>query len=68
MLGVMGIPLLIGMIESDRERLHRLSMERKEIASSDGKINVTVSGTWTILAELNKQATRKSLTKTTKCI
>lgn len=55
-LGVMGIPLLVSMIESDRERLHRLSTERKEIASDDGKIKVTVPGTWTKLPELNKQA------------
>jgi len=34
-LGIMGIPLLISMIQSDRERLHRLSTERKEIASDD---------------------------------
>ena len=56
-LGVMGIPLLVGMIQSDRERLHRLATERKEIASSDGRIKVTVSGIWTKLPELNKQAT-----------
>jgi hypothetical protein len=55
-LGVMGIPLLVSMIQSDRERLHRLSTERKEIASDDGKIKVTVPGTWTKLPELNKQA------------
>src|SRR6266498_1574242 len=29
--GVMGIPLLVSMIQSDRERLHRLATERKEI-------------------------------------
>src|SRR6266513_4027826 len=56
-LGIMGIPLLVSMIQSDRERLHRLSTERKEIASDDGKIKVTVPGTWTKLPELNKQAT-----------
>jgi hypothetical protein len=55
-LGILGIPLLVGMIQSDRERLHRLAAERKEIASSDGKIKVTVSGMWTKLPELNKQA------------
>ena len=44
------------MIQSDRERLQRLSRERKEIASDDGKIKVTVPGTWTKLPELNKQA------------
>jgi hypothetical protein len=52
----MGIPMLVSMIQSDRERLQRLSTERKEIASDDGKIKVTVPGTWTKLPELNKQA------------
>ena len=55
-LGIMGIPLLVSMIQSDRERLQRLSTERKEIASDDGKIRVTVPGTWTKLPEINKQA------------
>ena len=55
-LGIMGIPLLVSMIQSDRERLQRLSSERKELASDDGKIKVTVPGTWTKLPELNKQA------------
>ncbi len=55
-LGIMGIPLLVSMIQSDRERLHRLSTERKEIASDDGQIKVTVPGLWTKLPELNKQA------------
>jgi hypothetical protein len=45
------------MTQSDRDRLHRLATERKEIASSDGKIKVTVPGLWTKLPELNKQAT-----------
>lgn len=52
----MGIPLLISMIQSDRERLHRLSTERKEIASDDGKIKVTVPGMWTKMPGLNKFA------------
>jgi Domain of unknown function (DUF4190) len=55
-LGIMGIPLLVSMIQSDRERLQRLSAERKEIASDDGKIKVTVPGTWAKLPGLNKQA------------
>ena len=54
--GVMGIPLLVSMIQSDRERLHRLATERKAIASDDGKIWVTVTGMWTKIPELNKQA------------
>jgi hypothetical protein len=52
----MGIPLLVSMIQSDRERLQRLSTERKEIASDDGKIRAAVPGTWTKLPELNRQA------------
>src|SRR5215475_6453690 len=55
-LGIMGIPLLVSMIQSDRERLQRLSTERKEIASDDGNIKVTVPGTWTKLPERNKKA------------
>lgn len=55
-LGIMSIPLLVSMIQSDRERLQRLSTERKEIASNDGKMSVTVPGTWTKLPELHKQA------------
>jgi hypothetical protein len=53
----MGIPLLVSMIQSDRERLHRLSTERKEIASDDGKIDVIVPGLWVKMPGLNKQAT-----------
>lgn len=55
--GVMGIPLLVSMIQSDRERLHRLSIERKEISSEDGNIKATVSGMWVKMPELNKEAT-----------
>ena len=53
---IMGIPLLVSMIQSDRERLQRLSIERKEIASDEGKISAIVPGTWTKLPELHKQA------------
>src|SRR6266513_3995980 len=55
-LGVMGIPLLVSMIQSDRARVHRLATERQAIASDDGKIWVTVTGMWTKIPELNKQA------------
>lgn len=41
-----GHPLLISVIQSDRERLQRLSAERKEIASDDGKTKVIVSSLW----------------------
>jgi hypothetical protein len=54
--GIMGIPLLVSMIQSDRERLQRLATVRNELASDDGKIKVTVPRTWTKLPELNKQA------------
>ena len=55
-IGIMGVPLLVSMIQSDRERLHRLATERKEIASDDGKIKVIAPGLWTKLPELNKRA------------
>lgn len=55
-LGILGIPLLVSMIQSDRERMQRLSTERKEITSHDGKMSVIVPGTWTNLPELHKQA------------
>jgi Domain of unknown function (DUF4190) len=55
-IGLMGVPLLVSMIQSDRERLKRLATERKELVSDDGKIKVTVPGTWTKLPELNKRA------------
>jgi Domain of unknown function (DUF4190) len=55
-IGVMGIPLLVSMIQSDRERLHRLATERKEIASDDGKLKVTTSGFWVKRSDLNKEA------------
>src|SRR5215475_8263319 len=55
-LGILGIPLLVSMIQSDRERLQRLSTERKEIVSDDGEKKVIVPGTWIKLPNLNKQA------------
>src|SRR5437667_11064849 len=55
-LGIMGIPLLVSMIQSDRELLQRLSTERKEIASDDVRLKFTVPGLWTKLPELNTQA------------
>jgi len=48
--------LIVGMIKSDRERIQRLSIEKKEIAADDGKLKVTVSGIWTKVPELNKEA------------
>jgi hypothetical protein len=36
-LGIMGIALLVSIIQSGRERLQRLSTERKQVASDEGK-------------------------------
>jgi hypothetical protein len=55
-IGVMGIPLLVSMIQSDRERAPRLSTEQKAITSDDGTLRVTVTGMWTKMSGLNKQA------------
>jgi hypothetical protein len=55
-IGIMGVPLLVSMIQSDRERSRRLATERKQIASDDGKIKVSVPGTWAKLPELNERA------------
>jgi Domain of unknown function (DUF4190) len=63
MLGVMGIPLLVSMMQSERERLHRLSIERKEIASDDGKLKVTTSGFWVKRSDLNKKASLQAAYK-----
>jgi Domain of unknown function (DUF4190) len=62
-LGVMGIPLLVNMMQSERERLHRLSIERKEIASDDGKLKVTTSGFWVKRSDLNKRASLQAAYK-----
>jgi len=55
-LGAMGIPLLVSMIQSDRGRLHSLATERKEIASDDAKLKVITSGFWVKRSDLNKEA------------
>jgi len=55
-IGAMGIPLLVSMIQSDRERLHRLSTEKKAITSDDGKLRIKVTEMWTKMSGLNKQA------------
>lgn len=59
----MGIPLLVSMIQSERERLHQLAIERKEISSDDGKLKVTTSGFWVKRSDLNEQASYKPPTK-----
>lgn len=62
-IGIMGIPLLVSMIQSDRERLQRLATERKEIASDDGKLKVTTSGFWVKRSDLNRQASLQAAYK-----
>jgi hypothetical protein len=55
-LTVMGLPLLISTIKADRERAHRLSIERKEIVSTDGRVRVAVPGDWVEMPGLNQAA------------
>jgi Domain of unknown function (DUF4190) len=62
-LGIMGIPLLVSMIQSERERLHRLTTEQREIASDDGKLKVTTSGFWVKRSDLNKEASLQAAYK-----
>jgi Domain of unknown function (DUF4190) len=62
-LGAMGIPLLVSMMQSERERLHRLAIEPKEIASDDGKLKITTSGFWVKRSDLNKGASLQAAYK-----
>ena len=61
--GVLGTLFMIDMIKSDRERLHHLAMERKEIVSDDGKLKVTTSGFWVKRSDLNKRASLQAANK-----
>jgi hypothetical protein len=54
--GVLGGAMLIDMLRSERVRLHDLALQKKEIASDDGKLKVTTSGFWVKMSDLNKQA------------
>lgn len=54
--GVLGGIMLVDMIRSDRERVHDLAVQKKEIASDDGKLKLTTSGFWVKRTDLNKQA------------
>ena len=61
-LGYIAIPVavlqvwfLVGMIQGERERLHDVAVQKKEIASDDGKLKVTTSGFWVKRTDLNKQ-------------
>jgi hypothetical protein len=55
-LGFLGIPLMVGMVKSDRERIRQLATEQKEITSDDGKLKVTTSGFWVKRSDLNKKS------------
>lgn len=55
-IGILGIPLLVSMIHSEREHLHRLEIEKKDISSDDGKLKITTSGFWVKRWDLNNQA------------
>jgi hypothetical protein len=56
-LGLLGVPLVVGMIKSDLERHRQLLNAKQELGSPDGKLKVTTSGMWTKMPGLNKQAT-----------
>ena len=47
---------LAGMVQGERERLHDLAVQKKEIASDDNKLKVTTSGFWVKRSDLNKEA------------
>jgi hypothetical protein len=55
-LGVLGGIMLVDMIRSERVRLHDLAVQKKEIASDDGKLKVTASGFWVKRTDLNQKA------------
>lgn len=54
--GILGGIMLVDMIRSDRVRQRELALEKKEIASDDGKLKITTSGFWVKRSDLNKQA------------
>jgi hypothetical protein len=51
------------MMQSERERLHRLAIEPKEIASDDDKLKITTSGFWVKRSDLNKGASLQAAYK-----
>lgn len=55
-MGVLGGIMLFDMIRSDRARLRELAVEKKDIASDDGKSKITVSGFWVKRTDLNPKA------------
>jgi hypothetical protein len=54
--GILGGIMLVDMIRSDRVRVQQLAVEKKEIASDDGKLKITTSGYWVKRSDLNKKA------------
>lgn len=61
--GVLGGIMLVDMIRSDRVRLQELAVEKKEIASDDGKLKITTSGFWVQRTDLNKRASLQASRK-----
>ena len=55
-IGVLGGIMLADMIRSEVARRHDLELQKKEIASDDGKVKITTSGFWVKRSDLNKQA------------
>lgn len=55
-IAVLGGVMLADMIRSERVRLHDLALQKKEIASDDGKLKIMTSGFWAKMTDLNKQA------------
>jgi hypothetical protein len=53
---VLQVWFLVGMIQGERGRLHDLAVERRQIASEDGKLSVTASGFWMKMPNLNERA------------
>jgi hypothetical protein len=55
-IAVLGGIMLADMIRSERVRLHELAVQKKEIASDDGKLTLTTSGYWVKRTDLNTKA------------
>lgn len=52
----MGGIMLADMIRSEHGRLRDLAVQKKEIASEDGRLKITTSGFWVERTDLNTQA------------
>jgi hypothetical protein len=60
---VLQVWFLAGMIQGERGRLHDLAVERQQIVSDDGKLEVTTSGFWFKTSDLNKEASMQVANK-----